>query len=222
MKIKHLPGIVLILLACHTAKAAAPSLSLLEGSGFATSDQITEGTASYLLDVVLNTGGNNVSGIQFWIETTGPGSVSYSLLSTITVLDNPFTAADAGLEPAAGAIVSQSAKTSFFKQNPTPPAYPSFAANAIVRLQFNTGSLATGSYVFTPVGEEMTTEIDSITIFGPAGTFALEVVPVPEPATWAVFALGIGCVLVRLRKAISGRPTDPATCRQQWRLWASR
>ena len=184
-----------------TLSHAQGSLALVKSGSAATSDEIVQGTADYNLDVVFNTGGNNVSGIQFWIETSPPGAVTYSSLTPVLVLSNPFVDADLGLTPTGGAIVSQNTKTSFFKQNPPSSAYPAFSANAIARIRVNTGILGAGQFVFTPVGEEITTETQSITTFAPPRPFTLNIVAVPEPSTAVLGMLGTALLLLsRLRR----------------------
>jgi hypothetical protein len=180
------------------ASFGAPWLGLVKsGTTSTTSDSIVVGTASYSLDLRVNTDGNPVSGLQYYITAFG-GTVNYGG-TPLTALNNPFVSGDIFSSPAAGAVVQQSTGTTvWFKSSAGD--YPAFGPNSIGTYQFNSGLLAEGTYVFTPVGEELSNESETITTFASPGTFSLNVLPIPEPGTSALVAFGGLVFLARRRR----------------------
>lgn len=183
-----------------TASFADPWLELVKAGTLSTSsDSITLGTASYGLGLRLNTDGNLISGVQYCIETTPASALTYGA-TPLTVLNNPFPSGDLQLSPSSGATVGSSAITAFFSFSQT---YAAFSDNAIANYSFNTASLGVGTYVFTPVGQSLTTDSTEITTFNSPGTFSLQVTAgVPEPGTCALLGLGgLSLVMHRRRRA---------------------
>lgn len=191
---------VLVLYIGELVAFANPGLELVKSGTSSTHiDWVIIGTSSYSLDIHLNTDGNLASGIQFYIGTTPADALTYGT-TPLTVLNNPFTSSDLGLAPSSGSIVNSTKQTAFFKASS--PDYPAFDTNAIATFQFNTASLASGSYVFTPVGVEFTGSTSGggqvdITDFASPLTFTLTVVP--EPGATTLLGAG-GWALVSLRR----------------------
>ena len=157
------------------------------------------GTSTYSLDIRLNTDSYLASGIQFYISTTPADALTYGA-TPFTVLNNPFTSGDLGLAPSGGSTVNSGNQSAFFKGGS--PDYPAFSTNAIATLQFNTASLAGGTYVFTPVGVEFTGSTSGgapvdLTTFASPDTFSLQVIP--EPGSCALLGAG-GWALISFRK----------------------
>lgn len=153
---------------------AQATLSLVKSvTPSAAEDSIVVGSASYLLDLRINTAGNAVSGLQYYIETAPAAATIYGA-APLTVLSNPFLPSDVAVAPAAGAIVSQSGGTTvLFKASGED--YPAFANNAIATYQLNTRNLPPGTYVFTAVGEELSNANTTVTTFGASGSFTLTI-----------------------------------------------
>ena len=194
---------VLVLYLGELTAWADPRLELVKSGTSSTHiDWVIVGTPSYSLDIRLNTDGNLASGIQFYISTTPADALTYGG-TPLTVLNNPFTSSDLGLAPTSGSIVNASKQTAFFKLSA--PDYPAFDTNAIATLQFNTASLAAGSYLFTPVGVEFTGSTPGgdpvdITDFVSPITFTLQVIP--EPGSSVLLGVG-GWALAGLRRCRS-------------------
>lgn len=176
---------------------AAPRLALVKsGTPAQASDSITLGTLTYNLDLRGDTDGNPISGWQYYFTTTPANALTFGG-TPITVLNNPFTASDLSASPSAGATVNQAGgTTAWFTFNPD---YAAFANNALATYQFNTSTLGLGTYVFTPVGEELVNSSDTITTFASPGTFSLDIVNVPEPGSAVLMALGGLALLMRRR-----------------------
>ena len=153
---------------------AQPTLSLVKsGTVAATADTIVEGTSAYSVDLRVNTDGNAISGLQYYIRTTPSNAVNYST-TPLAALSHPFQPSEVIFSPAAGAVVRQSGGTTgFFKTSAGD--YPAFSDKAIATYQFNTASLAPGIYVFTAVGEELTNASTTVTTFNPPVSFTLTV-----------------------------------------------
>ena len=164
-------GVALVL---SVAAIAGPTLSLVKsGTAAAPADTIVERTITYSLDLRVNTDGNAVSGFQYYLRTTPANALSYAA-TPLTALSNPFQPSEVVLSPAAGTVVRQSGGTSaFFKS--TAGDYPAFSDNAIATYQFNTATLAPGTYIFTAVGEELSNANTTVTVFNPAVSFTLTV-----------------------------------------------
>ena len=173
-----------------------PKLLLVKAVTLATvSHTIAAGTPTYSLDLRLDTGGQPISGLQFYVLATPANLLSFGA-TPLTTLGDPFTANDVFSAPAPGAAVNQNGSTTvLFKLSPG--GYPAFANNAIVRFTLNTSLLGAGTYVFTPVGQELTNANGTVTQFAPPQTFSLNVVP--EPASVVLIALG-GCSLLSRRR----------------------
>ncbi len=83
---------------------ASPILSIDAAGTTATSESIPFGTAAMSVDVHLNTGGNAVSGLQYYLQSSGPAVVHYGATPlTITGYDKPFVVSDEFLTPTPGA-----------------------------------------------------------------------------------------------------------------------
>jgi len=192
-------GGLLAVLALVTPSLAAvlPSLGLVKSGSAATSDSISQGTATYDVDLLFNSSGFTVSGLQYYISTNPAGVVNYTA-TPLTMLNNPFTASDVSSQPAANATVQQTGgPTALFKS--TAGDYPA-VNNAIVTYHINTSTLTAGNTViFTPTGQEMTNANGTITNFATPATFTLTVTP--EPATLSLLA--IPALLMLRRRARS-------------------
>ncbi|HEY8666148.1 MAG TPA: hypothetical protein VIL86_05770 [Tepidisphaeraceae bacterium] len=192
-------GGLLAVLALVTPSLAAvlPSLGLVKSGSAATSDSISQGTATYDVDLLFNSSGFTVSGLQYYISTNPAGVVNYTA-TPLTMLNNPFTASDVSSQPAANATVQQTGgTTALFKS--TAGDYPA-VNNAIVTYHINTSTLTAGNTViFTPTGQEMTNANGTITNFATPATFTLTVTP--EPATLSLLA--IPALLMLRRRARS-------------------
>ena len=187
-------------IAISISKGAAvvdPKLLLVKAITLSTvSDTIAVGTPTYSLDLRLDTGGQPISGLQFYLIATPASLLSFGA-TPLTTLGDPFTANDVFSAPVAGAAANQNgATTVLFKASAGD--YPAFANNAIVRFTFNTSQLAPGTYVFTPVGQELTNATSTVTRFASPQTFSLTV-GIPEPASVVLIALG-GCWLMSRRR----------------------
>jgi len=176
---------------------AAPRLALVKsGTPAQDSESIPLGTLTYSLDLRGNTDGNPIGGWQYYFTTTPADALTFGA-TPITVLNNPFTASDLQAAPTAGATVKQvGGTTAWFTFGPD---YSAFADNALATYQFNTSTLALGTYVFTPVGEELVNSSATITTFASPGTFTLQVVNVPEPGSATLMGLGGLALLARRR-----------------------
>lgn len=182
------------------AAYADPKLELVKSGTSSTHiDWVIMGTSTYSLDVRLNTDGYLASGIQFYVSTMPADALTYGG-TPLTVLNNPFTSGDLGLAPATGSTANSGNQTAFFKGSA--PDYPAFSTNAIATLQFKTDSLASGLYVFTPVGVEFTGSTSGgapvdFTTFASPDTFTLQVIP--EPGSCALLGAG-GWALMSVRR----------------------
>jgi hypothetical protein len=178
---------------------AAPTLALVKtGTAATASDSIVMGTLEYTLDVKLDTGGDPVSGLQFYLTNSDP-SLRFGL-SPIAALDNPFTQADIFGAPGSGGKVNQTEGTTvLFKSGAGD--YPAFSSRAIVSFTFDVSHLSAGDYLLTPVGEELTFTNTTRTTFAAPGGFVLNVQPVPEPSTltWTL-VLTAASGLARIRR----------------------
>lgn len=182
---------------------ASPSLSLVKQGSAATADTITAGTATYRLDLGVNTDGNAVSGLQFYLQTTPANALSYSA-TPLSLSNSPFKyydfgggdiVTDAQTAIAAGATVNASAKEVLFKSSAGD--YGAFSGK-IGTMEFNTVSLPNGTYTFTPVGTELTKTGTTISTFATPGSFTLTVVP--EPTSVGFLLLGAAAILTRWRR----------------------
>ena len=181
-------------LATPTVSHAQISISLVQSNTTNNSATIQQGTSTFSLDLILNTDGNPVSGFMYHIDTS-PVGLFYGA-TPLTALNNPFMSGDVFQEPAPGAMVNQGqGTTTLFKSSPGD--YAAFN-NAIIRHQFNTASLAPGTYVFNPIAQEFTNANGSILTFGAPGEFTLTVIP--EPTTVALGIVGGGMLLIVARR----------------------
>lgn len=192
--LRILAFISFILFVGAVTAVADPRLKLVKsGTSSTVTDWIIMGTSTYSLDARLNTDGNLAGGIQFYISTTPADALTYGT-TPITVLNNPFTAADLQLFPTSGSVVNSGKQTAFLTDSVN---YAAFSDNAIASFQFNTALLTAGTYVFTPEGVELLWWPDgSITSFASPVTFTLQVVPEP-----------CGSVLLMLGGFVVGRRT---------------
>ncbi|MGB8169543.1 MAG: hypothetical protein WCF18_18730 [Chthoniobacteraceae bacterium] len=169
---------------------SAPTLNLVKaGTSAAVADSIQLGTATYALDLKLDTGGDPVSGLQFYLTSNDP-TVHFGL-TPVVALNQPFIDADILIAPNSGSLVNQSQGTSvLFKADPGD--YPAFASRAILSFTFDTSTLPAGDYLFTPVGQELTFTGTTRTAFAAPGLFSLKVQAIPEPSTmfWGVLIFG--------------------------------
>lgn len=163
-----------LVLSATVGVCAQPALSLVKSAtSSAARDSIVVGSATYLLDLRADTGGNPVSGLQYYINTTPVGVAVYGG-TPMTVSGSPFQASDIASSPSAGAIVGPDAgSTILFKDGEGD--YLAFADNAIGTYQINTLNLAPGIYVFTPVGEELTYAAGAAYAFAAPGAFTLTI-----------------------------------------------
>jgi hypothetical protein len=166
---------------------AAPYLGLVKsGTASQNADSINLGTFSYSLDLRLDTDGHAVSGLQYYFLTSPADALTFGP-TPLTALNNPFTSSDVFLSPATGDTVNQAEGTTvWFKSGAGD--YGAFGEQAIARYELDTALLGLGSYVFTPVGEELSNGSETVTDFGLPGTFTLVVVP--EPGTFGLVGLG--------------------------------
>ena len=168
------PAIILaVMLAATIGVCAQPVLSLVKSATPAAADAVVFGGATYLLDLRAGTGGYAVSGLQYYIQTTPAETVAYGAIPLI-VLGSPFQPSDILSAPSAGALVRQSnGTTALFKAGEGD--YPAFADSVIATYQINTLNLAPGTYVLTPVGEELTYAAGSVSGFAAPGAFTLTI-----------------------------------------------
>jgi hypothetical protein len=161
-----------------------------EGSSLGTF-AIAPGTSNISLDLRLNSGGQTVEGVQYGISTSPSGGITYGP-TPITVLDNPFRQSDLVAAPASGATVANNASgTTVFAKSTAGAPYAPVTNQAIARYQFNTASLAPGNYVFTPVGQEFFSSVNSSPQgFDAPKSFTLTVVPEPGAALLAILCGG--------------------------------
>lgn len=164
--------------------SAAPFLKLVSAGGSATSSTVGLGTPTLTLDLALDTGGLDVSGVQFHLTTTA-AAATYAA-APVTTLGAPFVASDIGLSPAAGAAVDATSETSFFKSAGLD--YAAVDGAAIARFSFDTSNVTAGTYTFAPVFSlfsNATVGLEQPADFGPAGVFAFAVAvgQTPEPTT---------------------------------------
>ena len=159
-------------------------------------DTITQGTATFSLDLRADTGGLAISGLQFILASSPAGLLTYAAVP-LTALGNPFTTTDIASAPNAGATVNQST-TVFFKASNGD--YAPFADSAIARYTFDTSKLTPGTYVFTPIGQELTNANTSVTTFASPGSFTLVVSP--EPGVFVMVSFG-GMFLFGRRRGLS-------------------
>ena len=137
----------------------------------------------------MDSAGLAVSGLQFYFLVTPvltPGSLLTFDTEPLTALNSPFTANDIFSGPVSGATVNQLGSTTvLFKA--TAGDYASFGTSSIARFTFNTSLLPAGTYVFTPIGQELTNANGTVTTFAAPGSFTLKV---PEPAAFMLIAFG--------------------------------
>lgn len=186
------------LLAGVPLAGAAPYLGLVRsGTASQSSGSIDLGTPFYSLDLRLDTDGHAVSGLQYYFITSPADALTFGA-TPLTALNDPFTGSDLFLGPLTGDTVNQAEGTTvWFKSGAGD--YAAFAERAIATYEFDTAGLGLGSYVFTPVGEELSNGSETITGFAAAGTFTLTVVP--EPGTSALVALGGAALLLGRRRS---------------------
>jgi uncharacterized protein (TIGR03382 family) len=197
------------------AQTTPPRLSLSRmGDPLAAADAIPQGTLSYSFDLLLDSGGRTISGLQLYLEQTSPpqqsepftilkyGSTPVTGLGTTTT---PFQAADLFSIPAAGAALvgsmttlSTSNDTVFLKGNGD---YAAVSDARVARYQLDTASLAPGAYTITPIGEELSFTGGITVDFATPGTFVLTVLP--EPGTAALAGMAAAAMLFRRRRVCS-------------------
>lgn len=158
----------------------------------------------YYLDLRLNTDGNPVGALSYYI-TTSPANVVRYGVTPLTPLDNPFVAADltdtSAHTPVAGAIVNSGADgvTTWYK--PSTPDYPAFTAQSIATYQFDISTLGAGTYVFRPVGTLLAYGAgEEINNFETPGLYVLTIIAVPEPGTGALLVCGAWAAAWRNRR----------------------
>lgn len=185
------------------AGTIAPMLSLSKvGAATTFADSILAGTATYTLDLRVNTGGVPVSGLQYYLSTSPANALTFAA-TPLLALSAPFTPADLSSGPTSGATVNQTgAVTIWFKGGAGD--YPAIGGNAIGRYSFNTSALSPGTYTITPFGQELTNMSGTITFFGIPQSFSLTIVPVPEPHSLVLLLLG-GTALSARRSRASSR-----------------
>jgi hypothetical protein len=166
---------------------ADPRLSLVKAGTVAQfSDAIVIGTASYSLDLLVDTDGHDVSGLQYYFITAPADTLTFDATPLIA-LDDPFSSADLFFSPSAGGTVNQAQGTTvWFKSSAGD--YGPLVDNAVARYAFNTAPLSYGTYVFHPIGEELSNGSEVLASFAAPGTFALSVVP--EPGSCGLVAMG--------------------------------
>ena len=188
--------------ASEGAAIVNPKFALVKAVTLATiADEIPVGTPSYSLDLRVDSAEVAVSGLQFYFLVTpvvSPASLLTFDTAPLTALNSPFTASDIFSSPAGGATVNQPGSTTvLFKA--TAGDYAPFGESSIARFTFNTSLLPAGTYVFTPIGQELTNANSTITTFATPGSFTLTV---PEPAAFALIVLGGASLLIcRARRA---------------------
>lgn len=185
-----------VVLSAAAVALADPRLSLVKaGTPAQIGDEIIIGTASYSLDLLVDTDTYDVSGLQYYLTTTPADALTFGAIP-LTVLDDPFVSADLVFSPSAGGTVNQAQGTTVWFKS-TPGDYTAFVDKAVARYAFNTAALAYGTYVFHPIGEELSNGNDTITTFAAPGTFTLNVVP--EPGTCGLVAAGALWLVSRRR-----------------------
>ena len=176
--------------ASNGAAIVNPKFALVKAVTLATiSDEIAPGTARYSLDLRVDSAGLAVSGLQFYFLVTPvltPGSLLTFDTAPLSTLNSPFTTNDISTSPASGATVNQlNSTTVLFKA--TAGDYAPFGESSIARFTFNTSLLPVGTYLFTPIGQELTNTNTTITTFATPGSFTLKV---PEPGVFMLLAFG--------------------------------
>jgi hypothetical protein len=189
-----------------TAASAAPWLGLVKtGTTTQTNDTITLGTSIYNMDVRFDSGNNPVNTLQYTFYTTPTNSVTFGT-NTITTLNSPFTSSDIWASPAAGSYLNNNSTnaTIFFKSGSGDYAA---TTNNVATYQINTSTLGAGLYVFAFATNNTDSEYmgwsggDLYTSdFAAPGTFVLDVVSVPEPATWTLMVVGGWVVGWKIRR----------------------
>lgn len=176
---------------CVTSTAsAAPMLSLRSTTGAASLVRAVQPTLE--LDLYLDTDGIPASGLQYFLSA--PLAFYASPVVTALVIDGTFfDADDLAIAPLAGAAVERGSAeegvTVWFKS-----AGNDYAAfdGAMARYTFDSSLLAAGStYTFTPVLQEISNSLDTVTTFAPASGFSLTVVPEPSSVLALVAAFGV-------------------------------
>ncbi|MBI5394930.1 MAG: hypothetical protein HZA91_06480 [Verrucomicrobia bacterium] len=176
-----------LLLSAATPMFADPRLSLVTSfTAGQFTDAIFLGTPTYSLDALVDTDGHDISGLQYYFTTTPANAVAFDA-PPVVALDNPFTSSEIFLAPSTGGTVNQAQGTTIWFKS-SPGDYAPFVDNAVARYVFNTASLPGGSYVFTPVAEELTNGSETLNTFAAPRPFRLSVVP--EPGTSVLAAVG--------------------------------
>lgn len=184
-----------VLLSAAAVAFADPRLSLVKaGTAAQFADGIVIGTSSYSLDLLVDTDTYDVSGLQYYLTTAPADALTFGAIP-LTVLDDPFVSADLVFSPSAGGAVNQAQGTTVWFKS-TPGDYTAFVDKAVARYAFNTAALAYGTYVFHPIGDELSNGNDTITTFAAPRTFALSVIPEPGSCGLAV----AGAVLLASRR----------------------
>jgi hypothetical protein len=135
----------------------------------------------------LNTAGYNVDGLQFYISVT-PSPVTavlptYASAASIGAGQGPFAS---GLievpAPTPGEAVNATADTILFLS--TAGDYSASSNYNVLTYSFNTGSLASGSYVFDAIGQGFTDSPNLVfdSTFDQDNPFTLTVTPEPGSA----------------------------------------
>ena len=184
-----------MLCAGATVTSAAPWLGLVKtGTTTQTNDTIFVGTSIFDVDVRFDSGGNPVSTLQYWFYTSPSNTVSFGSTPIMT-LSNPFVSTDIQYSPNAGSTITNFSWTEWFKQGTGD--YGAFTNN-IATYEINTSSLTAGVYVIS-FGARPGTDDEDVAWstgeiqsngFAPAGSFVLDIINVPEPATWTLMVAG--------------------------------
>lgn len=190
--------------AAPPALTGTPVLSLVAQGGSASTGSILAGTATFSLDLRVNSDGMPINALTLLIDSTAGSAVTYAS-TPLTVLNNPFIGVDIarGPSPQAPLAILDGGGTVWLRD--ADGDYPALNGNAIGTYHFNTSALLPGVYRFTPVGLEFGSGIEEpISNFGAPGFFTLTVVP--EPGTGCLLSLG-GVLLAarRMGNAGSGR-----------------
>jgi len=189
-----LAGLAAVIATCASANAA-PVLSLVQsGTSNVASTSITQGTSALQLDVRLDTGGLDVSGLQFYVDSDPAGTLVYGG-TPVTALNAPFTTNDLVPTLSAGDTVQANGTSPILLFKSNGADYPAFGVSSILQLSFDTHLLMPGNYVITPLGDEFTnaTVVLESADFAQAQPFTLTVTAAPEPgAVCALSLAGIG------------------------------
>jgi PEP-CTERM motif len=182
-----------MMLAGTMTSNAAPWLGLVKtGTTTQTNDTITLGTSIYDVNVRFDSGNNPVSTLQYWLYTTPANAIS-TTNPPIIALNSPFAQTDIARVFTNATLNSSTGWTIW-------SASGDYAAttNNIATYQLNTSTLGVGEYVLTfghtPGSDDEYMGWSGgdlyVNDFATPGEFVLDIVSVPEPATWALMAAG--------------------------------